>query len=41
MEDNINYEKKVDAYRADMLPEELLILDSINAELKINKYSIS
>lgn len=41
MEDTINYEKKVDAYRADMLPEELLILDSINAELKINKYSIS
>lgn len=41
MEDNINYEKKVDAYRPEMLPEELLILDSINAELKENKYSIS
>ena len=41
MEDNINYEKKADAYRPEMLPEELLILDSINAELKENKYSIS
>lgn len=36
MEGENNYEKKVDAYRDGLLPDEINILDSINAELKKN-----
>jgi hypothetical protein len=39
MEGEANYEKKVDAYRDGLLPDEITILDSINAELKKNIFS--
>ena len=41
MEGDINYEKKLDCYRDGLLPDETVILDSINAELKKNVFSDS